>query len=80
MDRNQIERTVLAVLTTLLKCPFGAGSDISRENTPNWDSLKHIEIMFALEEELGTEFSEEELGKLDSVAKIVDAAHAKHAA
>ena len=80
MDRIQIEQTVLAVLTTILKRPFSDSTDITRQSTANWDSLKHIEIMFALEEELGTEFSEEELVSLDSVSKIVDAVSAKHAA
>jgi acyl carrier protein len=80
MNRIQIEQTVLAVLTTILKRPFSDSTDITRQSTANWDSLKHIEIMFALEEELGTEFSEEELVSLDSVAKIVEAVSAKHAA
>ncbi len=80
MDRIQIEQTVLAVLTAILKRPFSDSTDITRQSTANWDSLKHIEIMFALEDELGAEFSEEELVSLDSVAKIVDAVSAKHAA
>ena len=80
MDRNQIEQTVLTVLTTVLKHPCHEGADITRQNTPNWDSLKHIEIMFALEDELGTEFSEAELAELNSVTKIVDAVLEKHAA
>lgn len=80
MERVQIEQTVLTVLTAILKQPFRAGADITRQNTPSWDSLKHIEIMFALEDELGTEFSEDELATLDSVVKIVDALLNKHAA
>ena len=80
MDRSQIEQTVLAVLVTMLKHPLDDDADVTRQNTASWDSLKHIEIMFALEEELGAEFSEEELVTLDSVTKIVDAILAKHAA
>jgi acyl carrier protein len=80
MDRTQIEETVLVVLATILKRPFHNSADITRKNTASWDSLKHIEIMFALEDELGAEFSEEELVRLDSVAKIVDAVLVKHAA
>jgi acyl carrier protein len=80
MDRIQIEQTVLAVLVTILKRQFHDRADITRQNTPSWDSLKHIEIMFALEDELGAEFSEEELVMLDSATKIVDAVLAKHAA
>lgn len=80
MNREQIEQTVLSVLASVLKRQFESASDVTRQNTPGWDSLKHIEIMFALEDELGVEFSEEELAHLDSVAKIADATQAKHAA
>ena len=79
MIRIQIEETVLAVLATVLKHPLHTGADITRQNTPGWDSLKHIEIMFALEDELDMEFTEEELVVLDSVTKIVDIVLAKHA-
>ena len=80
MDRSQIERIVVNVLEILLKCKLVLGDDITRQNVEKWDSLRHIEIMFALEDELGIEFSEEELAEMDSVSKIVDAALAKHAA
>jgi acyl carrier protein len=80
MDRNQIEQTVLAVLSAVLKHPFPAGTDVRRGDCPAWDSLRHIEIMFTLEDELGMEFSETELAALDSVTKIVEAALAKYEA
>jgi acyl carrier protein len=78
MDRQQIERLVLAALASVLKCEVDL--DTSRENTPQWDSLKHVEIIFAVEDELGIEFSEKELASLDSVAKIVNVARTSHAA
>ncbi|MBK9162181.1 MAG: acyl carrier protein [Nitrosomonadales bacterium] len=80
MDRMQIEQTVLSVLRVVLKQPFDNGADITRQNTPGWDSLKHIEIMFALEDELDVAFSEEELAKLDGVQKIIEAVRLKNAA
>lgn len=80
MDRMQVEQAVLAVLRAVLKQPFDSGTDITRQNTSSWDSLKHIEIMFALEDELGVAFSEEELVKLDGVQKIVEAVQSKNAA
>ena len=69
---------MLAVLANVLKCEIDL--DTSRLNTPQWDSLKNIEIIFAVEDELGLEFSEEELASLDSVAKIVDFALIVHEA
>jgi len=77
MDRHQIETVVLAVLASMLKREVDLNT--SRDNTPQWDSLKHIEIIFAVEDELHIEFSEEEMATLDSVANIVDLAITSHA-
>lgn len=78
MDRPQIENSVVTVVRTVLKCE--ATPETSRDNTPQWDSLKHIEIIFALEDELGIQFSEQEMAAMDSVKKIVDRAQQAHAA
>jgi acyl carrier protein len=79
MNRNQIEQIVTTVLSTILQRQFETGAEITRKNTPNWDSLKHMEIMFALEDELNIEFSEEALAELDSADKIIDAVLIRHA-
>ena len=78
MDRDEIEAVVLAVLAAVLKCEVDLNS--SRHNTPQWDSLKHIEVIFAVEDELDLEFSEEEMASVESVARIVKLALALHAA
>lgn len=72
MDRQQVEEVVLSVMAALLKCPVSKESQ--RKNTPQWDSLKHIEVIFAIEDELGLEFSEDRLSTLDSVERIVESA------
>jgi acyl carrier protein len=77
MDRQQLEIVSLTVLATILKCEVSA--ETSRKNTPQWDSLKHIEVVFALEDELGLQFSEEDMANLDSVGNIVDRALIRHA-
>lgn len=70
--------TVLDALRVVLKTEVNA--DTSVHNTPQWDSLRHIEVIFAVEDATGVQFDEEELGGLDSVARIVAALQAKHAA
>lgn len=69
MDRQQIESAVLAVIGTVLK--IQASPETSRSGSAAWDSLKHVEIMFALEDEFDMVFSEEELSGLDSVKAII---------
>ena len=39
---------------------------------PAWDSLKHIEIMFALEDRCDVRFSQDELASLDRLSAIVE--------
>lgn len=78
MDSAQITTTILSTLTSILKCPVTLES--SRKNTPQWDSLKHIEVIFLLEDEFGVQFSEDEMGSLDSVRKLADNISARHAA
>lgn len=80
MDRSEIERIVLLVLNTVLKLQLKPEDKPTRQNTPGWDSLKHIEIMLALEEELEVEFSEDELVQLNSMDKIIEAVLEKDAA
>lgn len=49
-----------------------AGIEGSRATMPAWDSLKHMQIVFALEDRFGIEFTEEQIPKLDSVRSIAD--------
>jgi acyl carrier protein len=71
MNRQQIEEVVISVLSTVLKREIC--NDDSRENLVQWDSLKHIEVIFAIEDELNVEFPEKLLPDLNSVVSIVDA-------
>lgn len=70
MNREDIELLVLSVLATVLK--IDVDREASTENTPQWDSLKHIEIIFAIEDELDLQFPEDKLSGLDSVDAILD--------
>ena len=44
----------------------------SRQGTPEWNSLKHMEIIFAIEEEFEIQYSEEEMIAIASIGDIVD--------
>ena len=78
MNRQQIKEVVLSVLSTVLKCEVN--DEGARENLAQWDSLKHIEVIFAIEDELNFQFPEEILPNLNSVESIVEAAEHLYAA
>lgn len=78
MNRQQIKEVVLSVLSAVLKCEVDDQG--SRENLAQWDSLKQIEVIFAIEDELNLQFPEEMLPDLNSVERIVSAAESLYAA
>ncbi|HSE43699.1 MAG TPA: acyl carrier protein [Gemmatimonadales bacterium] len=65
---------VVRVTSQVLNLPVGA---ITEESSPRtvegWDSLGHMNLMLALEEEFGVQFSDERILQLLSVGAIVQA-------
>lgn len=68
---NQIEERAAFVISVILNIPV---SEITLEATqdkyPIWDSLKHLDIVVALEEEFDINIPEEEIGNLLSLKLI----------
>jgi len=63
---------VRQVLGTVLGRHIAPDEDFDRESESAWDSLKHVELLFALEDALGIRFDEEELQHLGSVRALVE--------
>jgi acyl carrier protein len=42
------------------------------ENIETWDSLRHMTLVFALEEEFGIQFGDEQIMEIVSVQLIID--------
>ena len=53
--------------------------EASSSNTPEWDSLNHMNIIFAVEEQLEITFEDDEIMELTSLEKIVNAVQNKMA-
>lgn len=73
MTREELETRVHDVLALVLKLPAAPREPLARADVPEWDSLSHVEIIYAVEEDIGVTFSEQELASLESSAAIVDA-------
>jgi acyl carrier protein len=43
----------------------------SADSLDTWDSLRHMNLMLALEEEFGIKFSDEQIMTMSSVGRIV---------
>jgi acyl carrier protein len=64
---------VCAIVARVLKVPPSSVTLASSPDTlAQWDSLHHLHIVLALEEEFAVEFSVDEIGALQSVEAIVE--------
>lgn len=68
---NDRLRNVMARILEL--DPDAINPDLKAADEPMWDSLKHMNLVFALEDEFGIRFSDAQLPRLTSVAAIEEA-------
>jgi acyl carrier protein len=65
-----VSAEVRRVVGLVLRRDLPPSAGLSREDDPNWDSLKHVEIILSVESATGVRFDEIELAELDSVGAI----------
>lgn len=73
MTQAEVEADVRSIFEIVLKRPIDPTEAPSQETDGDWDSVRHIELLFMLEEEFGVTFAEEEMSELRSFDDIVRA-------
>ncbi|HET7603716.1 MAG TPA: acyl carrier protein [Gemmatimonadales bacterium] len=73
MPADSLTLQVAEIVGLTLRRSPGELVRLQREEISEWDSLKHMEIVFAVEDSFGIEFREDELPYLNSVALIREA-------
>lgn len=73
MDRAEI----LAVVTRIVRAQFESlALQVAEASTvddfPDWDSIAHVQILVALESDLGIRFSPDEFSDVGGIGDIVD--------
>ena len=65
------ESALKQVMATVLGVPVTAvGPDASSDNIPGWDSLRHMNLVLALEQTFGVEIPDEDAAEITSYALI----------
>lgn len=82
MDKESISRQVAATMAKVFNVPPGTiGSSTSPDTLSSWDSVGHMNLIMALEEEFGVSFTDEqaiELRDFDlTVCVLMEALSAK---
>ena len=61
MENTKIKK----IMSLVFEVPFESiEDDASSDNIDNWDSLRHLNLILALEEEFGVSIPDEEVGNL----------------
>ena len=66
---HRLKTTIAAVLGIDANA---LGEDASPETIANWDSVKQVDIILAVEDEFGVRFKDDEITALSSYARIRD--------
>lgn len=69
MDKAAIESRVIALATDIIGVPVTSGS--SMDNVAGWDSLRHMQLIFAFEDAFGLRLEDGEMSQLRSVEALV---------
>jgi len=73
------ENQVKQILSRALRLEITEITDeIKMSERPEWDSLSHMEVIVALEEEFNTSFSLDEIVEMNSVSRIIGALKEKN--
>lgn len=72
VDNRELERRIGGVLSDVFGVdPAAVGPDTSKDTVVGWDSLQHLTLILALEEEFGIHFDDEESVTLVNYPLIV---------
>jgi acyl carrier protein len=66
-----IQERVITILSRTFNCEISMEGNFSRLECNEWDSLKHFELLFSLEEEFSVRFTIEQASELNSSNDII---------
>ena len=67
---ERIDAEIAEILSLILGRPVAADENLNRADEAKWDSLKHLEIIFAVEGAYGVSFSPDEIAALAGAADL----------
>jgi len=81
MEEKALNERVFKVISQVMNIPLeGVNERSSPENIEQWDSLQHMNLILALEEDLKVKFTDEEIAEMTDVRLILKALKTKNIA
>jgi acyl carrier protein len=70
MTRQDVHAEIRRLAEGVFQAPVPDDGECRRDQVRAWDSLKHIDLMFTIEDYFSIRFSKEQLSSLDSLTAI----------
>ena len=65
---------VFAIISAVMEVPLDdISEDATKETIANWDSMRQLNLVFALEDQFGVKFADEDILRMNGVRDILDA-------
>lgn len=80
MTEGEVDAVIADVLSSVLQRPVAAGTNLRRDETEAWDSIKHLEIVLSTEAAFGVRLTENEISVIAGSEDLKRAVMLKHAA
>ena len=78
MNKTEIKKKIITVISLILNVPINKiKSKSGPDNFEDWDSLKHLNIILAIEEEFSIKFTNKELIDLLDIDTILETINEK---
>ena len=71
-SRNAVEERIREIMAVVFEQAVAPAETMTFGTEP-WDSLRHVELIFSIEDEFGIRFEEDELADLTSLHALAEA-------
>lgn len=69
-----MEERIIAIVANVMNASRDSlGPESSPKTVKEWDSLKHMNLVLAIEDEFGVQFSDQQIARLTNIAAIMEA-------
>ncbi len=77
MDMDVQEKVIQVLVNIFQVSPDKISTETTSDNVENWDSMNHINMILALEQEFGISYDEEQAVSMLSVGEIIEVTKGK---
>jgi acyl carrier protein len=77
MDMDVQEKVIQVLINIFQVSPDKIFTETTSDNVENWDSMNHINMILALEQEFGISYDEEQAVSMLSVGEIIEVTKGK---